>query len=285
MFRDLSLCVCTAGIGLLGLATAASAIPVAWRGRWLALGGILGLAQVACFLPSDRAVASAILTGPGPAVFAVAVAGLVGSVALCGVGAILVAGGQPGECGLGGKGVGRQAIVGALLGGGIALVVSAAFGRLTMPGPVAQWWGLWLWVCWSTVGPAWQEEVVFRAVGLPALTRVLRSPELGNLVQACLFGALHLLPLTAYGFYPPLPGWWAKRAAGAFCLGWVFGYLRQRLDGIWAPYAAHATYNMVCYALRFGALMARNPGATLGSHLHYDSAEVPRDLQRWCRLG
>lgn len=70
------------------------------------------------------------------------------------------------------------------------------------------------------------EEILFRGAIQAAL---------GWLIAALIFGALHSITL-AYGIYAALAGV-------------LFGWLAIWRDGLWAPIAAHATIDMIMFAL------------------------------------
>jgi len=120
-----------------------------------------------------------------------------------------------------------------------SLVSTEAIGNL--PGSLVPW----MWVSYQVLVGPWQEEVVFRGLALPALARLLKRPHVANVVVALAFAAVHLSLDTERWTAPGATAYWVKRAAGVFCHGWVYGYLRLRFGGIWAPYAAHAAYNII----------------------------------------
>ncbi len=82
------------------------------------------------------------------------------------------------------------------------------------------------------------EEAVFRGVFLPALRDSLGSPKAALVMQAVVFGLMHVR-----GFPSGLSG-----MAVAGVIGLAFGSLRLRTRGILAPWLAHAIVNALMYA-------------------------------------
>lgn len=103
--------------------------------------------------------------------------------------------------------------------------------------PLAQWPVLLLAV---VVYPI-VEEIVFRGGLQPGLARrlpVVAGPlTLANVLTSVVFCALHFI------FHPPL---WA---AGVFLPSLVFGYFRERHNGLAAPIVMHVVYNASYFLL------------------------------------
>jgi membrane protease YdiL (CAAX protease family) len=78
------------------------------------------------------------------------------------------------------------------------------------------------------------EEAVFRGVFLPALNATLGSREMALVLQAAVFGLMHV------GGLPSGPS--GMVIAGV--MGLAFGELRLRTGGILAPWLAHAVVNL-----------------------------------------
>lgn len=73
------------------------------------------------------------------------------------------------------------------------------------------------------------EELVFRGVTLKYLQRFTSHFWLANILQAILFGVVHMN--VVQGIY-------------AFCLGLVLGCVRRRYDTLWASVIGHVTFNV-----------------------------------------
>lgn len=120
----------------------------------------------------------------------------------------------------------------------VCLLISMLPGVDLRPGwPLAQWWPLLLAL---VVYPV-LEEFIFRGGLQPWLAQFLpavRGPlSWANLLTSLVFCALHFL------FHPPL---WA---AGVFAPSLVFGYFRERHQGLVSPVLLHASYNASYYLL------------------------------------
>lgn len=121
----------------------------------------------------------------------------------------------------------------ALAAGPLACLLIAALpaAGLHLGWPWAQWPVLLLAV---VVYPV-LEEIVFRGGLQPALASRLPAAAgpltLANFLTSVVFCALHFL------FHPPL---WA---VGVFLPSLVFGYFRERHNGLAVPIALHGVYN------------------------------------------
>ncbi len=81
------------------------------------------------------------------------------------------------------------------------------------------------------------EEAVYRGVFMPALEATLGSQQMALVLQAVIFGLMHVR-----GFPSGLSG---MIVAGV--IGLAFGHLRLRTRGILAPWLAHAIVNALMY--------------------------------------
>lgn len=91
---------------------------------------------------------------------------------------------------------------------------------------------------------SWEEENIFRGYLLSSLSK-FKSKRKANFIQGLLFSIAH------FGFY--IPGYnyditfFLFLIAWALTMGIVFGYLRQKLNSIIAPFIAHGLYDVVAF--------------------------------------
>ena len=97
----------------------------------------------------------------------------------------------------------------------------------------------------ALVKTALAEEILFRGFIAKRLMAWLGF-QWGNLIQALLFGLLHLVLFLTITQNPGLLTWVFLSPA---IMAWVVGYLNERMAGgsIWPGWAAHAAGNLATY--------------------------------------
>lgn len=128
-----------------------------------------------------------------------------------------------------------------LAGPGACLLLAALPGVGWAPGVPPAWWPFLLSVLVYPV----VEEWLFRGELQPLIARWRAGRwgplTLANGLTSILFAALHLF------FHPPL---WA---VAVFLPSLIFGWFRERSDGLVAPIALHGGYNAAYFLLLGGA--------------------------------
>lgn len=98
-------------------------------------------------------------------------------------------------------------------------------------------YGLWQLLLWSSLAPAFFEEIAFRGIIFDRLSRVFRERE-AWLVQAALFSILHLSPVI----FPT-----------HFAMGLIAGWLRMRTGSLLPGMILHAAWNTAIILLELMA--------------------------------
>ena len=98
-------------------------------------------------------------------------------------------------------------------------------------------WGAWVLVLMLLIAPV-VEELAFRGL----IQGLLLRPRWGRWRAGPLSVANILTTLAFAASHWPRGG--ALLAAGVMLPGLVFGYFRERHDGLWSPILLHAWYNL-----------------------------------------
>ncbi len=101
----------------------------------------------------------------------------------------------------------------------------------------------------ACVKTALTEEIIFRGLIAKRLIGWLGFAA-GNMVQAILFGSIHLLIFAADGAPAPTPLAVATVVGLPAFAGWMMGYANERFGGgtIWPGWLIHATGNLTSFA-------------------------------------